>query len=398
MNRRKFLRRASYLGGSLAAADLERLGAAGSLAEPGSGASGTTGAEAEEIRVEAEEIRVGIITEPGGQHLSSFTKALGVLEGVEMVAAADPSGDFLPRARELLGARASSYQTFSDYKQMLEKIKPQLALLALEPHHTPPVMEAVLEAGGHILADKPACVRLEDFERVVRLAQSKRLQVMLGLTNRVSRPARKARELVKSGLLGKLYGTSVHLVADQTRLTKPAYWKTWMASRERAGGGKLIYHGLHYLDLVHFIAGDQISEVTGFTRNVGGQPIEVEDSAVLAFRLGEGAVGTLNTGYYLNRGYSTLVAVWGSQGWLRFDLAAGPPMTWASTHPEAPKGVQSYYYPVEPDTYYLMIEDAINAARGLAEPPITSEESYHVLKVVFAAYRAAAEGTTQGVS
>ena len=108
-----------------------------------------------------------------------------------MVAAADPSGDFLPKGQELLGARASSYRTFSDYKQMLEEIKPQLALLALEPHHTPPVMEAVLEAGGHILSDKPACVRLEDFARVVRLAQSKRLQVMLGLTNRVSSPSQK---------------------------------------------------------------------------------------------------------------------------------------------------------------------------------------------------------------
>ena len=380
MNRRKFLKRAGYLGGTLAATDLDRFAAA-----------------APPVSVEAEKIRVGIITEPGGQHLSSFTKALGVLEGVEMVAAADPSGDFLPKGRELLGARASSYRSFSDYKQMLEEIKPKLALLALEPRNTPPVMEAVLEAGGHILTDKPACTRLEDFERVVRLAQSKRLQVMLGLTNRVSRPARKARELVESGLLGKLYGTAVHLVADQTRLTRPAYWKTWMASQERAGGGKLIYHGLHYLDLVHYITGDQISEVTGFTRNVGGQPIEVEDSAVLAFRLREGAVGTLNTGYYLNRGYSTLVAVWGSQGWLRFDLAAGPPMTWSSTHPDAPKGIQSYHYQVEPNTYHLMIEDALNAARGLAEPPMTSEESYHVLKVVFAAYRAAAEGTTQGV-
>ena len=391
MNRRNFLKRAGYVGGGLAAADLDRLAAAAPSAKAGPGASGTA-------RAEAEKVRVGIITEPGGQHLSSFTKALGVLEGVEMVAAADPSGDFLPKGRELLGARASSYRTFSDYRQMLEEIKPQLALLALEPHHTPPVMEAVLEAGGHILADKPACVRLEDFERVVRLAQSKRLQVMLGLTNRVSRPARRARELVESGLLGKLYGPSVHLVADQTRLTKPAYWKTWMASQERAGGGKLIYHGFHYLDLVHYIAGDQISEVTGFTRNVGGQPIEVEDSAVLAFRLGDGAVGTLNTGYYLNRGYSTLVAVWGSQGWLRFDLAAGPPMTWASTHPDAPKGVQSYHYQVEPNTYHLMIEEAVNAARGLAAPPITSEESHSVLKVVFAAYQAAAEGTTQKVS
>ena len=73
-------------------------------------------------------------------------------------------------------------------------------------------------------------------------------------------------------------------------------------------------------------------------------------------------------------------------------------MTWASTHPDAPKGVQSYHYEVEPDTYHVMIEEAVNAARGLAAPPITSEESLSVLKVVFAAYQAAAKGTTQEVS
>ena len=175
------------------------------------------------------------------------------------------------------------------------------------------------------MTDKPGCVRLADFEKVARLAESKNLELMLGLTNRTNPAARKARELVESGLLGKLYGTSVHLVADHTRLTRPSYWTRWVASRERAGGGKLIYHGIHYLDLVHYIAGDTITEVTGFAEKVGDQPVELEDSAVLSYRLSRGTVGTLNTGYYLPEGYSTLVKVWGSLGWLRFDSGGWSP-------------------------------------------------------------------------
>jgi len=128
VNRRKFLKGAGYVGGGLAAADLDRLATATSSPKPRASVSGTVG-------IEAEKIRVGLITEPGGQHLSAFTKALGILDGVEMVAAVDPSGEFLPKGRDLLGPRASSYRTFSDYKQMLQEVNPQLALLALEPHH-----------------------------------------------------------------------------------------------------------------------------------------------------------------------------------------------------------------------------------------------------------------------
>ena len=187
-------------------------------------------------------------------------------------------------------------------------------------------------------------------------------------------------------------------MADHTRLTVPSYWTKWVASRERAGGGKLIYHGIHYLDLVHYIAGHRITEVTGFAEKVGDQPVELEDAAVLAYKLGNGMVGTLNTGYYLPRGYSTMVKVWGSHGWLHFDLAAGPPLTWYSSHPDGPRKIQSFYYDREPNTYYLMMEEAVNAARGLGKPPITTQESLDSLRVVFGAYEAALEETSQKIS
>ncbi len=383
MDRRQFLKEAAFTTGG----GLLGLEAARSLQ------SGKVLAESSR-----ESIRVGIITEPGGQHLSWFTRALGVLDGVEMVAAADESGGFFEKGREYLGPRASKFQTFKDYRRMIGEVRPHLVLMALEPVHTPPVVEAVLEAGAHVLTDKPACVRLADFERVARLAESKNLELMLGLTNRINPAARKARELVESGLMGKLYGTSVHLVADHTRLTRPSYWTRWVASRERAGGGKLIYHGIHYLDLVHYIAGDTITEVAGFAEKVGDQPVELEDSAVLAYRMSQGTVGTLNTGYYLPKGYSTLVKFWGSLGWLRFDLAAGPPMNWYSTHPDAPGKVRSFYYSREPNTYTLMMEEAVNAARGLAPFPITTRESLNSLRVVFAAYDAAREEASRTVA
>ena len=87
--------------------------------------------------------------------------------------------------------------------------------------------------------------------------------------------------------------------------------KSWFASRAQAGGGFLIWLGIHWLDLVPFISGDRIRQVCGFARNVGGQPIEVEDAAVLALQFDKGMVGTMHSGYYLDRGDHNHCKIWG---------------------------------------------------------------------------------------
>ena len=383
MNRRRFLERAG------------RLGAVALAAAPGARAAAPAGPPAHSPSAEERQIRVGAITEPGGQHLSYFMRSLGTCRGVEAVALADRSGEYFEKGRELLGPRSRSYRTFADYREMLAVVKPDLVVLALEPVNTPPIIDTALRAGCHVLAEKPPCARLEDFEPLAALARDRKRHLMVALANRMLPPAVKARELVDSGYLGKLYGASLHLVADQTRLKNPAYRQSWPASRKRAGGGKLIYHGIHYLDLIQYVANDRVRRVSGFTGNVGGQPIEVEDAAVLALEFRSGMVGTFNAGYYLDRGYSTLVALWGSQGWLRFDLAAATPLEWYSTRPGAPHGVQTFPYSQQPDAYELLLKAALDASRGLAEAPITGQECLAVLQVIFAAYRAAETGVTQ---
>jgi UDP-N-acetyl-2-amino-2-deoxyglucuronate dehydrogenase len=233
---------------------------------------------------------------------------------------------------------------------------------------------------------------------MVELAEARRLNLMLALATRTQAPALKARELVQSGALGKIYGVDMHMIADQTRLKAPAYQRSWFSFKKRAGGGHLIWLGIHYLDLAEYVTGCAVREVGGFVGNVGGQPIEVEDAAVVMLRFDSGAVGTLHSGYYLDSGYHTGIVVWGSDGWLRFDLTAGTALEWHSTRPGSAPGVQRLEHKADSAAAYpAIVRNAVRAARGLEAPIVSGRQCLHVLRVVSAIYRAAETGTTQTV-
>jgi len=123
----------------------------------------------------------------------------------------------------------------------------------------------------------------------------------------------------------------LQIVADQTRLTNPAYHKTWTAQKAKAGGGHLIWLGIHWLDLAMWISASRIREVSCFTANIGRQPIDTEDSAVVALRFENGVLGTLTSGYYLDSGYHSLIKIWGSAGWIALQKHTHkPPLEWHS--------------------------------------------------------------------
>jgi len=346
----------------------------------------------------AESIKVGVITEPTGAHLELYLNSLAHCEGVEQVAVADSTGQTFDKAKEILSPKFPNLRTYRNNQEMIREISPQMALITLEAHHSPQPIKMALEAGCHVLAEKPACVRPDDFKQLVEIADAKQRHLMLALANRIAPPVKKAKELVHSGFLGKLYGANLYLVADQTRLTKPEYHRSWFASKEKAGGGFLIWLGIHWLDLVQLITGDRIQEVCGFARNVGGQPIPVEDGAVLALSFEEGMVGTLNAGYYLDRGYQSHLMVWGSLGWLRLHLIEGTPLEWYSTREGAPQGIQSFAHDPSARGYLPFVQASIDCVRGKEKPPVTGAEALHVLKVIWALYRAADTGQTQTVS
>ena len=340
-------------------------------------------------------ITVAVLTNVGGAHLEAYLAGLAAIEEVEAVVVADPSGASEASARKTLGAKLKSFE--KDHAKALTDHQPAMALVTMEAVQSPPVIKAALEANCHVLAEKPSCVRAEDFEPLVTLADMKHRHLMLALANRLLGTVQAAKKLIHSGQIGKIYGCELHIVADQTRLKSPTYHQSWFADRARSGGGHLMWLGIHWIDLVMFMTESKIVEAAGFTGIVGGQPLKAEDSAAMALRFDNGSFGTITSGYYLDRGYHSHIKIWGSHGWVQLEPHGGEPLQWYSTK-DTPPQVQKHEGPAEQGSYTPLVRACVRAAQGLEPPTLTGAESLHALKTVFACYRAAETGRAQKVT
>lgn len=332
---------------------------------------------------------VALLTHADGPHLSAYIEGLSKTPEVAKVWLADPASE--APVRKGLGDRLAG--VFQTPAELFRAQRPHLAIIPMEAKLAPPVIDGALNAGCHVMAEKPACVRAEDFAPLAAKANAKNRHLMLALSNRVDPIMRQARRLVREGTIGAVYGMEMHTVADQTRLTKPAYHQSWTAQKARSGGGHLIWLGIHWLDLAMYITGSKIRQVAGFTGNVGGQPLDTEDSAAVALQFENGTLGTLTSGYYLDRNKHLYIKVWGSKGWLeiRHDRQENP-LEW-QVHGQPVQRMP----PTAQGGYTPWVQHVVRAAIQLETPILSADESLHALRVVFAGYRAAATGRVQTV-
>jgi predicted dehydrogenase len=345
---------------------------------------------AEEKASPDDNVNVGVITNAGGAHLSHYFAGLAKAEEVGSVVLADPDGSAEPMARQSLGDKLTGVYRSRD--ELLARETIQLALVSLEARLAPPAIDACLDAGCHVAAEKPACVNAADFEKLVDKADANERHLMLALANRLNPEVLEAQRLITTGELGAIYGLEMHLIEDQTRLTRPAYHQTWYADKNRAGGGHLTWLGLHWLDLAMYITGASIKQVVGFTGNVGGQPLNIEDSVAMAMQFDNGTFGTMTSGYYLDKGYQSHLKVWGSEGWLRIESDKARSLNWYSNKKSKSAAGETYKASEPYDAYAAFIKAAVRASAGLQEPPITGRECLRVLNVVYGLYDAAETG------
>src|SRR5262245_17134887 len=131
----------------------------------GPGYAGPPGADAV-----PEKIKVALLTHSGGAHVDAYLTALAATDECAEVLLADPDAKWEEAARRVLGKKLT--QVVRDSKPVLADHRPQMALVSMEARLAPPVIDAALDAGCHVFAEKPACVRVEDFVPLVNKADS----------------------------------------------------------------------------------------------------------------------------------------------------------------------------------------------------------------------------------
>ena len=143
-----------------------------------------------------------------------------------------------------------------------------------------------------------------------------------------------------------------------------------MAQKAKAGGGHLIWLGIHWLDLAVYVTGLPVRAVSGFMANVGGQPFDVEDSAVVAMQFGNGSLGTLTSGYYLDKGYHSHLKVWGAQGWLQVHKHTEIPLEWYSTLGRIPRSGAGRNPNARPEMYTRFLCEQWRAPAPASSPSL----------------------------
>ena len=346
--------------------------------------------------------RVAVITSPTGtMHVGGFLEILAALPEVAQVALVTQGADDIEaHARTHLGARLVS--THPDAESLFDAFQADLAIVSLEPRTAPPAIAACLRAGSHVLAEKPACLRWEEFAELASLADEQERNLGLAFAARGFPFLKDARSLVANGTLGKLYGVDTYFIADQTRVQEAEWQASWFSQKAHAGGGHLMWLGIHYVDLLHHLTGQRVVEVAGLSAVVGGAPIDTEDACVAVLRFADGMVGALTSAYYLDRNKQSHLHLWGSEGWLRGRPNDWESLEWYSTHPaesSAPHRTIRYDSPTNDakPTYYGLVRAAVRGALGHEPHPVATAEALHVLQVVHAIYRAAETGRTQRV-
>ncbi|WP_111766884.1 Gfo/Idh/MocA family protein [Nakamurella deserti] len=192
---------------------------------------------------------------------------------------------------------------------------------------------AALEAGKHVLCEKPLANTVEEAERMTAAAAAAAARfgtvAMVGFTYRRVPAIQLARTLVEQGRLGTIRHIRAQYLQDW--LSDPESPFTWRLDKSRAGSGALGDIGAHIVDLTQFITGQRITSVTGrLTTFVDERPVPgtttrgqvtVDDAAAFLATFDGGPLGVFEASRFaLGRKNAIRLEINGSLGSLAFDF------------------------------------------------------------------------------
>jgi predicted dehydrogenase len=244
-------------------------------------------------------LRAGIVGGGRGAFIGTVHRIAAELDGEASVVAGAMSAD--PANARASAAAWHLDRSYDSYAAMAREEKKRadgidFAIVATPNHMHYPVAKAFLDAGIHVICDKPLAFSLEEAGQFVALAQQS--QALFALThNYTGYPlVRHARQMVREGALGELRKVLVEYHQDwlMTRLelegNKQAEWRT---DPKRAGASCCVGDiGTHAANLLEFIADRPIRAICAdLTAFVPGR--ELDDDANMLLRLEGGAKGML---------------------------------------------------------------------------------------------------------
>lgn len=233
------------------------------------------------------EIRIGIIGLGMGRiHLEGYAGA----SGARVVGLADLNEERL----RTMKPNVPEARLYTDAEEMLREERPDLVSVALPNFLHEKVTFMALEAGAHVLCEKPMSMDVESALHMRDKAAACGKHLFINFSKRFGPVGRAAKSLVEEGALGEIY----HGYCQWTRRGGIPGFGGWFGQKDKSGGGPLIDLGVHELDQVLWLMGkakpSTVSGMAHYRRGLEqarkeGKAFDVEDFATGFIRTDTGA-------------------------------------------------------------------------------------------------------------
>jgi UDP-N-acetylglucosamine 3-dehydrogenase len=307
---------------------------------------------------------------------------------VELVAFCDP---VLERAEHY--AKEYGGKAYSSYEDMLKQEKVDAVSVCTPNYLHATVAIAAANAGAHVLVEKPMATTEEEGLAMIAAARNNSVMLMVGHNQRLMPPHVKAKELLKTGKLGKV-------LTFRTAFGHPGPegWSvdgkgSWFFRKAEAVMGAMGDLGVHKSDLIRWILDDEVTEVAAFVNTLHKENTDVDDNATCILRMKGGAIGSLVASWTQYKGGDNSTVLWCENGVMHI-----------GTHPEdqvivelRDGSVERYKVGAmatnEKQTASGVIDAFVNCIVTSTPPSISGEEGLKSLQVILAAFESQATGT-----
>jgi predicted dehydrogenase len=268
----------------------------------------------------------------------------------------------------------------TDFETLLRVEQPDAVSICTPNYlHAPQTIRA-LEAGAHVLCEKPMATTLADAEAMRQAAEWSGRVLYIGFNHRFIGKFSLAKRLLDGGEYGRLLVARIALGHGMyERLSR-----TWFGRRELSGGGTLIDNGVHMIDMLRWYGGS-VTEVSARAHRLLAIEGDVEDNAIATMRLANGGIASLQCSWTWPPKYTLLFSMICEHGTL--DLS-GDEVVAFKTGDEAPSTLETPAL----DPNAEQVRAFLAAIRGEQPAFVTPDDGIAAVRVALGAYESSATG------
>ncbi len=292
-------------------------------------------------------------------------------------------------------AEDKGIQRFTDYKKMIEELDIDLISIATESGIHAEIALYCIEAGIHLIIEKPMAMSMADADKIIRRSEEKKVKVSACHQNRFNVAIQKMRTAVEDGRLGTLSHGSIHVRWNRNQgYYDQAPWRgTW-----EQDGGALMNQCIHGIDLLRWMMGDEIDEIYGITQQRFHDYLEAEDVGMAVVKFKNGAIGTIEgTTNVFPKNLEETLYLFGEEGTIKIGgTSANNIDVWEFAEEDEEdlknKGLQEQTSNVYGNGHTSLFADMIQAIKEDRSPYVDAYAGRNALEVVLAIYQSKKTG------